>query len=95
MDRETAKQTAEDFVNSQYENPGDNLVVIDSETIEKPYGWVFFYCSRLFLQTGDSRYELGGNAPIVVLRADGSLRSLPTAYSTERGLEILEAQLKI
>ena len=54
----------------------DALVVLEEQTIERPWGWVFFYTSRLWLQTGELRYALAGNAPVIVERQ--SLRVLPT-----------------
>jgi hypothetical protein len=46
---------------------------------EKPYGWVYSYTSRLYAETGDFRYAIGGNGPIVVERATGKLHTLGTA----------------
>ena len=46
----------------------DALVILEEKTIERSWGWVFFYTSRLWQQTGELRYALAGNAPVFVER---------------------------
>jgi hypothetical protein len=41
--------------------PEESFVVVESETIEKPYGLVFFYNSTKFVETGIFSYPLAGN----------------------------------
>lgn len=62
---------------------GDELVIVDDATLEREWGWVFFYTSRLWLATGDLRYALGGNAPLLVERESGALHVLGTAHPVE------------
>lgn len=52
-------------------------------TIERDYGWVFFYQSVAFVRTGDFGDLLLGNAPFVVRKADGRVIVLGTAHSTD------------
>jgi hypothetical protein len=59
----------------------DELVVLDAETIEKSWGWVFFYSSKRWLETGEIRYALAGNAPLIFERATG--RMLPTGTALQ------------
>ncbi len=54
----------------------DALVILEEKTIERSWGWVFFYTSSLWQQTGEMQYALAGNAPLLVERQ--SLRVLPT-----------------
>ena len=58
---------------------GDSLVILDECTLEKPWGWVFFYTSKQFHETGDSRFALAGNAPHIVERETGRLIQTGTA----------------
>ena len=51
----------------------DPFVVIEKNTIEKPFGWVFFYNSKRFVETGESRYRLAGNGPVIVNKHTGSV----------------------
>ncbi len=66
------------------------LQLIPEHTIEKPYGWVFFYSSSLFIQTGEFRYAVAGNAPFLVLKSDGRVVILGTAAPTEWYLDQYE-----
>lgn len=57
----------------------DDLVILDDLTITKPYGWVFFFNTRLYAVTKNPLDSLGGNGPIVVESATGELTALGTA----------------
>jgi len=59
------------------------LVLIEDATIEEDFGWVFFYQSQRYLESGDVSDMLAGNAPIIVSRVDGSLHETGTAHSLE------------
>ena len=56
--------------------PGITLdVLIDGDaTIETDRSWVFFYNTREFLETRSARFALAGNAPIIVMKDDPSVR---------------------
>ena len=54
-----------------------SLVVTGSQ--EFAHGWVFFWDAARYLETGDLRDRLGGNAPILVDRRDGSVHLTGTA----------------
>jgi hypothetical protein len=62
---------------------GLDLVVIDDETIERDFGWVFFYESRRFLEAGRLEDKLAGNAPYIVDRRSGVLHITGTAHPIE------------
>lgn len=69
--------------------------VLSEFTIELPYGWVFFWNSVTFLETGDRRFMLLGNAPLIVNRADGTTRFTGTARATTHYLREYEEQIGI
>src|SRR6266568_3036818 len=65
-------------------SPLDHLYVVDDrETIEKPFGWIFFYNTKRFLDTGDPSSGLVGNGPVMVNKYDGTV----TFYGTGESLE--------
>ena len=68
----------------------DTLVILEEETIERPWGWVFFYTSRLWRETGDFRYALAGNAPLIVERDSGRILPTGTALPLEQYIENYE-----
>ena len=46
--------------------PGDRWVVLDDQTIEKSFGWIFYYNSEKFVATNNVVYRLAGNGPVFV-----------------------------
>lgn len=67
------------------------IVVIDRLTIERPWGWVFFYNTRAFVETGELVHALVGNAPIFVERETGRVSTAGTACPLDVYLERFEA----
>ncbi|MBW8185385.1 YrhB domain-containing protein [Shewanella nanhaiensis] len=59
---------------------GEELVILDDETLTESFGWVFFYNTKKFQETGDFRYMVGGNAPIIIDKKSGRLSETGTAY---------------
>jgi len=81
IDRSQAIRIAEVYVGGLSPNltPGDILVVNDQNTLEKPYGWIFFHTSKRWLETGDITFAVAGNAPFLVTRDTGELHVFGTA----------------
>jgi immunity protein 35 of polymorphic toxin system len=79
----------------KYRYPSDptDLVVIDESTMERDWGWVFFYTSEQYLKTRDIRYALAGNAPYIVNRYTGEVRTTGTAQSIEHYIAEYEREL--
>jgi hypothetical protein len=58
-------------------------VIMDSEMIERDWGWVFFYQDKKYLETGNAIYSLAGNAPYIVNRHTGEIIETGTAKPIE------------
>ena len=56
-------------------SPDDEWVVLDEHTIERGWGWVFFYDSRRHRQTGEFRFAVAGNTPFFVHSSNGERSS--------------------
>jgi hypothetical protein len=69
--------------NAQYPDDKCTLIIVEGETIEKDFGWVFFYNSKEFLEDHNLSYMLAGNAPIIIDRQDGSVHKTGTAHSID------------
>lgn len=69
-----------------------DYILLNDKYLPKPYGWVFFYNSKRYLETGDLSYALAGNAPFIVNRYDGSVTGTGTAYRLEHYLAEYEKQ---
>ncbi len=72
----------------------DEPIILDEYTIEKDFGWVFFYSSRKYEETQIISYSLAGNAPIIVNKFDSSLHLTGTARETEYYIDKYEEKLK-
>ena len=68
-------------------------VVLEDKTLDRPYGWVFFYQNRQYVETGDIQHAFAGNAPIIFNRLSGEYRVTGTAYPLEHYLQEYEATL--
>jgi len=76
-----------------YASTPKDLVVVDEHTIERSWGWVFFYNSQRYLHTRNFMYALAGNAPYIVNRYTGELRVTGTAHPIEHYIAEYERSL--
>jgi hypothetical protein len=87
LTKEQARELALKEILRWWDMEDDEPAIIDEETIEEDFGWVFFYQSRIFLETQIFSYALAGNAPIIINKSDGSLHPTGTARSIEDYIE--------
>ena len=66
-----------------YVNPEIELQIITSSTQEHDFGWVFFYNSKKYLDSGDFRDALAGNSPLIIDRESGQLFETGTAHEID------------
>ena len=71
-----ARRLAEVWIEIQC---GCDVRLMRDAVLAKPYGWVFFYQSIAFLDSGDETSVLVGNAPIIIDRFTSELRVTGTA----------------
>jgi hypothetical protein len=74
--------------------PGDELVLVDDDTIEREWGWMFFFASRRWRETGDSRWENRGEGPLIINRHDGSVHLTGTRLPAEHYLTRYETEFQ-
>jgi hypothetical protein len=86
-----AEQRALSYLRSLEPEVGCELVLLNDDTMEKAFGWVFFYDSKRHAETGDFRDALAGNAPIVVTKANGQVHETGTAFPLEHYLKRFES----
>ena len=91
LTRAEAQQRAQSYVRSKESKAGFELVLLDGLTIERAFGWVFFYDSKRHVETGDDRDSILGNAPIVITRTDGQVHVTGTAFPIEYYLKKFES----
>ena len=80
ISEEEARKIVTNFVGEQCAGVEGGVVILTSETIKKTYGWIFFYNSRKYVETGNPLEALGGNGPIVV-ETNGRVHQLGTAHA--------------
>ena len=68
------------------------LVIEEAKTIERPFGWVFFYTTRRYLDTGNEEYLMPGNSPLIVERYEGKVTVLSSSVLPEMAIEEYEKQ---
>jgi hypothetical protein len=85
--REARKIAAETIGEGRETSGGFTPTIPDGETLERDFGWVFFYESQEYLDTGEFGRTLAGNSPIIVDRRDGSVHKTGTARSIDYYLE--------
>jgi hypothetical protein len=69
-------------------------VLMRQYTITRPYGWVFFYQSKEYAETGNPDQRLMGNMPFLVDRANGLIHPVrPGRGGVEQFLAEYEATL--
>ena len=54
---------------------------------EYDIGWVFFYNSKEYVETGNFLYALAGNGPLIVDRVDGKLYATGSGQPVEFFIE--------
>ena len=75
-------------------SPADDLwVVVDENTIERPFGWVFFYNSEKFLASGETMYRLAGNGPVIVNKRTGAIEFFGSLQTVEVVVANYESRL--
>ena len=78
---EEAEVIAKHYLDDLQKEIGDPLQL--TKTQEESFGWVFFYQTKEFLETGNLSAMLAGNAPFIVNRRDGVIHVLGTAHPVD------------
>jgi hypothetical protein len=88
------KSDAQLLVESELSKPdmAEDLQILDGSTLEHSWGWVFFYQSKKYLETGDFRDQLVGNAPYIVNKDTGEIRTTGTARDVNYYIDEYEAE---
>lgn len=94
INADDARTRAESWITRISIEPDDEVILV-GEPMETEFGWVFFYNSKYYSETGDIDYALTGNAPIIVMKATGDIRSTGTAHPIEVYLDQIRASIDI
>jgi|SRR5581483_11252416 len=89
-----ASAVVERYLRQMATSYGSELAITPGQTMEFPWGWVFFYNSKRFLESGDYKQMLAGNSPLIVDRDTGELHETGTAEPIEWYIEKYTAARK-
>lgn len=67
------------------------VLLLDNMTLERNFGWVFFYQSEEYVLTGNKSARLFGNAPVFVARDTGRATLAGTSFPIEDYVEAYES----
>lgn len=95
MNRDEARAVVAGQLHRRGVGGADGIAIIDSQTIEKPYGWIFFYNSRRYVESGELAYALVGHGPVVVVAHSGEIVELGSALPSEVAIRQLEDSLQL
>jgi Immunity protein 35 len=95
VDEEKAKKIAMEHISTHIHIAGDEIVIMDDKTIEKKWGWIFFYQGKRWIDTNDRRYKILGLYPLVIEKNDGSLHYLNVGTSIEECIREYEETRKV
>lgn len=73
---------------------GPDCGLVETATIEKPYGWYFLGQSRAYLETGDIGQMLIGSGGFIVERSDGRVVEFGSAYPAQQWIANYERGFK-
>jgi hypothetical protein len=68
----------------------DKWAIIDYDTIETKFGWLFHTDSRLYSETGNSRYRIVGSYGHIVERKTGYIAGVATIVSRRYCMRVYE-----
>lgn len=77
----TAKTIANRHIAELHKTTGISLQITKIQ--EELFGWVFFYESKEYMNTGNLSSMLAGNAPFIIDNQAGEIYTLGTAHPAE------------
>jgi hypothetical protein len=93
LTREQAKAIALKEILKNWNIEDDEPVIVDEDSSEEDFGWVFVYESRNFLDTKIYTYLLCGNGPVIVNKHDGSVHLRSAGRDVEDHIEEYRQEL--
>ena len=71
MTKQQAREAVAAKLQDRWNRPDDTFVVIDTLILELPFGWIFFYNSKKFVETKRLSLAVSGNGPVFVNKHSG------------------------
>jgi hypothetical protein len=90
MEYEEARSVVETILDQLGADVPGGLAIDDRYTMTRPYGWVFFFNSRKFMQTEHESDAIAGNGPILIMAKSGQVHHFGTSAPFRQQLEEFE-----
>lgn len=71
------------------------MVIVEDSTIEKEYGWIFFYESKDFLESGKTRDAIAGNSPYIFNKYTAEIVETGAAHTIEYYIKEYERNFSV
>lgn len=84
IDKEAAIKLITRYIN-EHDGLDEEMAIAPEATVEKDYGWIFFYNTKKYLESGVISYALAGNGPVIIEKSDGRI----TAFGTNKPVDVL------
>jgi hypothetical protein len=88
-----AEQLVYERINRPDASWPDKPEMIVTRVDQHELGWLIFYTSRPYHETGDFRFAIAGNAPFLVSHEDGTM--FPTGTAPSFAERVREAEQKL
>lgn len=87
-----SQKEATDIAKRKLHELGDkhDWVLLEKKTLEKEFGWIFFYDSKTHMDTGNSDDKVPGTAPFIVERKAGKVFMLPSSMPPAAAIRSFE-----
>ncbi|PZR30077.1 MAG: hypothetical protein DI535_00830 [Citrobacter freundii] len=72
----------------------EGLTIQEELIMELPYAWIFPYTSKLYAETYDIKYAVGGNSPIFVSKSNGKISYYRSGLSLNDMIDEYEEENK-
>jgi putative acetyltransferase len=83
---ENARTLALAKIRSLWSINDDEPSIADAATMDEKFGWVFFYNTKRFHDSGNDLFRLAGNGPVIVDKTTGEVSMLGSAGGVEHQL---------
>ena len=88
MNKLDAEKIALKYVAERQVAANCELQIISELTQEERFGWVFYYDAKKYIETGNPKFAIGGNAPIIIDAQTGNIEETGTAHPVEYYIEL-------
>jgi len=78
--KDQAINIANEYVLEQNKITNYVFILLLNQTVEFELGWVFFYQTKEYFESGNIMYAAGGNAPIIIDKRTGAIHVTGTAH---------------